>query len=123
VDAWIGWIKSAVARGANETTGFLYVVVPLRRHSHVSILLIVSQHGANLVLELAGERIQVSGPCVAAIGALQRDDRPALHDERASVVMALRTHDRKRVIRVRHGRREPILLQSFAGGNRSDDVM
>lgn len=81
-------------------------VVPLRRHPHVSILLIVLQQGADLVLDLAGQSVQITRPCVAAIGALHHDDRATLHDDHASIVMALRTNDRERVVRIRHSRRE-----------------
>jgi hypothetical protein len=72
----------------------------------VSILLIVLQQGPDLLLDLAGQAIQVSSPCVAASHALHHDDREALHDEHASAVMTLRTLDGERVVRVRHDRRE-----------------
>lgn len=80
----------------------------------MSILLIVLQDAADFLLNLAGQTVQVSGPCVEAIGAFHHDDGEAPHDQHASVVMTFRTGDRERVVRVRHGRRWPILLQSFA---------
>ena len=91
----------------------LCVVVPLRRHPHVSILLIVFQQSADLFLDLARQAVQIGGPCVAAIGALHHDDRAALYDDHASAVMALRTDDRKRVVGIRHAEVTAILMQRF----------
>jgi len=79
----------------------------------VSILLIVFQQSADLLLDLARQPVQIGGPCVAAIGALRHDDRAALHDDHASTVMALRAGDRERVVGIRHADVTAILMQRF----------
>jgi hypothetical protein len=65
--------------------------------------LMVFQHAVNALLDLDGETLQVSGPCMPATVALDHHDSTAFHDEFAAVVMALRTLDVERVVRVRHG--------------------
>ena len=91
----------------------LGVGVPLWWCPDVGILLIVLQLGSELLLDLVGQTLQVSGPCVAAIVALHHDDRETLHDEHASVVIALRTVDGERLVAIRHGRGSAILVQSL----------
>lgn len=65
--------------------------------------LVVLQAGVNALLDLDGEAIQVSGPCVPATVALDHHDRAAFHDELAPIVMTLRTLNVEHVVRVRHG--------------------
>ena len=86
--------------------------------SDEGVTVIVLQQGADLHLYVVGQIVQISGPRMRTVSALHHDDGDALDHERASVVMALRTRDGERRVGVRHGRQEPILLQSFGRINR-----
>ena len=66
--------------------------------------LTILQHGGmDLLLDFIGQTVQISGPCMSATGALDGHDSEAFHDEQAALVMAFRTFNWERVVRVRHG--------------------
>ena len=77
--------------------------------------LMVLQHRVDPLLDLGGQTIHSSGPCMPATVALHHDHRQALHDDHAGVVMALRTLDGERVVGVRHGRGETDPNAELAG--------
>ena len=66
--------------------------------------LMVLQHLVDLLLDLGSQTVEISRPLMTATNALHHDDGEASYDEHAPVVMTLRTHDRERGVRIRHGR-------------------
>jgi hypothetical protein len=79
----------------------------------------IFQNGVDLLLDLVGQAVQLSGPAMAATGALQQHHGEASHDEGAALVMAFRTFNWEWIVGIRHGHTEsgPILTQSLERSN------
>jgi hypothetical protein len=60
---------------------------------------------------------------MTAAHALYQDDSDASYDEQAAVEMTFGTRDRQGVVRVRHGGRGLILMQSFGVSNREGETV
>ena len=80
--------------------------------------LVVVQEGANNLLDVFGQGLQLSGPGMAAIGTCDGHVRNARHDERAAGALALRAGDPEWPVCVGHaGRFRLGALSEFGAGS------
>jgi hypothetical protein len=77
--------------------------------------LVIAQSGANNLLDVFGQGLELSGPGMAAIGTCDGHVRNALHDERAAGVLAFRAGDPEWPVCVGHAGRFPLGALSESG--------